>query len=377
MRSIAIIHFNPISQYPPALNFINFLDEELEDKNIYIYTTKVPEAKTNIKEKSERNEIKFKYYKFNQKASFLLRLWKYCVFYLNVLINLIKTKPSAIIYYETISCIPGIFYKKFCSKKISLVAHHHEYYSIEEYKHGSFINRFCWKIEKNHFHLLTALSHTNEDRIRLFKQDYPDVTFNKILAVPNFPPKSWVKENPTANISNAKVIRMVHLGYGLSFETMYIKEFFEWIEQQEGRIILDCYVKFVDEKTEQYLRNFPSKYINLKSPIDYYKVPKILFGYEVGVILYKGHIPNCIYIAPNKLFEYLVNGLDVWYPQEMKGCAPYTTKGTYPKVIAVDFKNMNRLAPDIFSHQGLKYILPDYHCEQIYPELLEHLLSNS
>jgi hypothetical protein len=33
--------------------------------------------------------------------------------------------------------------------------------------------------------------------------------------------------------------------------------------------------------------------------------------------LYKGHIPNYIYNVPNKVYEYLACGLQVWYSKDL------------------------------------------------------------
>ena len=59
--------------------------------------------------------------------------------------------------------------------------------------------------------------------------------------------------------------------------------------------------------------------INFRGAISQSDFPLIISQYQIGLVLYKGHIPNYIYNAPNKLFEYLACGLDVWYPICMKG----------------------------------------------------------
>ncbi len=66
-----------------------------------------------------------------------------------------------------------------------------------------------------------------------------------------------------------------------------------------------------------------SALVRWKGPADYGDLPKILQEYQVGLIMYKGADDNTSYSAPNKLFEYLVCGLDVWYPLELKGTYEY------------------------------------------------------
>ena len=65
----------------------------------------------------------------------------------------------------------------------------------------------------------------------------------------------------------------------------------------------------------------------------------MLSNYDVGVILYKPLIDNFKYNAPNKLFEYLVCGLEVWFPGNLLGILPYQ-KAHPLKVFALDFTNL-------------------------------------
>jgi len=93
-----------------------------------------------------------------------------------------------------------------------------------------------------------------------------------------------------------------------------------------------------------FVNDLNSPYIEMKNSANYNDLPSILAGYHIGVILYNGSIPNYVINAPNKLFEYLACGLDVIFPAEVKGCYPYITVGTYPKVTMLDFKNLEDLA---------------------------------
>ena len=94
---------------------------------------------------------------------------------------------------------------------------------------------------------------------------------------------------------------------------------------------------------------------------------------DVGVVLYNGHIPNYIYNAPNKLFEYLACGLDVWFPDVMAGSMDYVNKNGFPKVLSIDFNNLNKfdLAAAI-ERQGSesKYL---FFCEEALKPLIDKL----
>ena len=71
--------------------------------------------------------------------------------------------------------------------------------------------------------------------------------------------------------------------------------------------------------------------------VDYEQLPGVLRKYDIGVVLYNGHIPNYVHNAPNKLFEYLVCGLDVWFPDVITGSLEFVRDKDFPKVSAIDF----------------------------------------
>ena len=90
-----------------------------------------------------------------------------------------------------------------------------------------------------------------------------------------------------------------------------------------------------------FLEKFNSAFIDLKGGVNYNELPEILKQYDVGILLYKGHIPNYVFNAPNKLFEYLTCGLDVWYPEVMQGCTKYDSTENWPKVLSLNFKDLS------------------------------------
>jgi hypothetical protein len=115
-------------------------------------------------------------------------------------------------------------------------------------------------------------------------------------------------------------------------------------------------------------------FIQLKEGVDYDKLPFVLKKYDVGVVLYNGHIANYVLNAPNKLFEYIACGLDVWFPTVMKGSLDYTTTGSYPKVMAVDFTSLKdfnlHTAMDRKNHTIQQH---PFFCEYVLKELCHKL----
>jgi hypothetical protein len=168
-------------------------------------------------------------------------------------------------------------------------------------------------------------------------------------------------------------LRIVYVG-ALSLDTMYTREFGDWVAQQAGKVNWDIYSDNITPEARDYVLSFADGVIKFRKGVDYYSLPGILSGYDVGVILYNGHIPNYVYNAPNKLFEYLACGLDVWFPAVMKGCMPFVTDGVWPRVLAVDFNRLDVM--DIaaaVSRQGLEYAAPHHYAEEALRPLLESI----
>ena len=103
----------------------------------------------------------------------------------------------------------------------------------------------------------------------------------------------------------------------------------------------------------------------IKGYVPYELMPSILSNYDIGVILYKGVIPNHIYAVSNKLFEYWACGLDVWFSDKMTGSLQYSRTDFYPKLIPVNFEELDGFDMNCaISHTGLSYQPFPYYCEQ-------------
>jgi hypothetical protein len=190
--------------------------------------------------------------------------------------------------------------------------------------------------------------------------------------LPNYPPVRW-KTAPRK--ITYWPLRVVYVG-ALSLGTMHTENFAHWIVRQEGKVIWDIYSYNFTSDVKEFLSGLGTTFINLKPGVDYNQLPKILVEYSVGVILYNGHIPNFVYNAPNKLFEYLACGLDVWFPTEMIGSNDYVTVGTYPIVMKLDFTNLNQYDINALIDKGnltLKQF--DYHSENSLGSLVNKLLA--
>lgn len=374
MKTI-IVHFQPLELYPPIMNLLNYLNEKKSSLEIRVISTTNRRAISLNTFGSDLFGIVIRRIKVGTISdNNLSRLFKYLIFNIFTLTQLIFYKPSSILYYETISSWAPLFYKKFFNKECKVIAHYHEYTSVKEYRTGSFFVKFLWQLEKKRFHLLNIVSHTNRKRMSLFQDDYPLVCFQKKLIMPNYPPVAWSKYK---SLKKGK-IKLVYVG-AISLETMFLKSISEWIQKQEGNLSLDIYTINIKANAKIYIENLMGKGITLKGGVSYQNLPIILPKYDIGLILYKGHIPNYVYNAPNKLFEYLACGLDVWLPVELLGAHEYVNEQENPLVMKVDFNSNESINLSFKKYRALKGQIhtkqrTTYFCEPVYANMLNELV---
>ncbi len=341
---LVIVHFAPVEFYPPVQNLLQELIRRGGNHRIVVLTTRAANSELDkYRPRSSRVKI-IRLGATDKELGATTRYAYYFHFYAACLLLLAWYRPKRVMYFETISAWPVYFYSRFVASRSKILAHYHEYTSEQEYASGMKLTRYFHNLEKWVYPRAIWVSHTNEARMDRFRKDVFPVEVSYPQIVPNYPPLAW-KVQPRCIATNP--LRIVYVG-ALSLNTMYVKEFARWINEKHGRILWDIYSFNFTSEAERFLRELSCPWISLLHGVEYDKLSNILPKYDVGVILYKGHIPNYILNAPNKLFEYLACGLNVWLPSVMTGSLSYCTQSSYPVVVAVDFGSMDEF--DYNSH---------------------------
>ncbi len=336
---VAVIHWFPIERYPPAFNLIRTLSAR-GAFSLQVYTT------------SDRaKEVKFADSVIIQRTPFpmrsdsrLTRLWRYLQFPFLMMFALWRFHPDVIFYYEPHSAIPVCLYAMI-NRRCRIFAHHHEYHVPAEFSQRGM--RFAWFghwMEKRFlYRRLEWLSQTNAIRNKLFLADHPQVNPRIVRELPNLPPREWHSAPRRLWIDSPKPLRLVYVG-AVSLVDTFIQELTSWLLRQSPDLItLDVISQNTDAVTDQFLKSLDAEHVRyLNEGIAYDDLPAFLRNYHVGLILYRGNTLNYIHNAPNKLFEYLVCGLDVWFPKQMEGVKPFARTETIPRVIEVDFENLEQ-----------------------------------
>jgi hypothetical protein len=367
-KKIAVIHYMPVEMYPPVMNLVRTWDKINASIRLTVYTTAAHKQLSRFQPVSELTTIT-RLGVSGRKRSMPVRLLHYLYYYLATFFRLLGTRPESVLYYDSISSFPAILYKIFFPET-RLLVHYNEYMSPAEYNNGMFLLRWFHKMEKKIYPGTSWLSHTNQERMDLFLADIRDVQVPFTCILPNFPPADWKR---TTAHDMGWPLKCVYTG-ALSLDTMYTQLFAEWVLKQEGRVTWDIYSTNVTAEATAFIQSLPAAFIRMHNGINYYALPSVLQAYHVGVILYNGHIPNYVFNAPNKLFEYAALGLDVWFPNHMQSSCRYITAGRYPKIVALDFQHLDKIDIDsLISRKDHTFQAHPFACETVLLPLLNKL----
>lgn len=366
----------PLEFYPPVMNFLSYLTD-YSANNISVFST------NNFKQRVEYQNGKLvrinRSNHPNNKDSAIKKTLKYLHFNVLFALRLFWIKPDKIIYYETISALPVYLYLKIKRNKPELIILQHEYFSTEWYQSTAtkFV-RLVHKLEINYLYPLAKfISQTNADRKQHFLTDYPFLVDRKIILMPNYPPKKWMNISKEVANKTHPPYKFVYVG-SLSMNYSYIEKFCEWIIKNATICTLDVYSFNIEQKTADYLNSIKSDSIRLhQEGIEYNDLPNLLRNYDVGVVLYNSITDNYKYNAPNKIFEYLASGIDVWFSKDLITSKNYITADSYPKVLEVDFERMDQLdLHSMIDRKNLERSNNKYTCEAIYSNVLNELQSS-
>ena len=367
MKRLFVLHNLPLEYYPPVTNFLSLLERK---ESMVTHVFSVHENKAlEVFDLTRTKIFRTKHFAYTQNPfKKIFRLLKSILipFYL-----LIKFKPDLLIYFEPHSAFPAFLYKKFINNKVELYIHNHEYYEPKAFLSQEMKTvRFFHKLEE-HFLYRNAkwISQTNKYRLKLFKKEYPFLKDEQLHILSNYPPKSWVNENEKP-ISNG-VIKLVYFG-ALSFENTYIREITEFVISNVSSLFLDIYSFNLHEDVKTYLKQLKSKNVILyENGIAYEKIPSVIVNYDVGLVLHKAHNINYRYNAPNKLFEYLVSGLEVWFSEELEGCHAYLNNQTRPQVKALNFNKLDsNIIENYYEGDQLPRAVSDFNSESELQKLI-------
>jgi len=377
---LAIIHFLPLEYYPPVTNLLDYLVNYPSNKfeKIKVFSTTNNKKRKNYQFPIQLPHKSIRRTPFpNEKNNSISRIIKYLKFNLQTLILLTFLKPDKILYFESYSAWPVYVYARYINRKVRIFIHNHEYSSKDWYQNTMKQVRYFHKLERKWLYPKAVWnSQTNPDRLDFFHRDHPYLNKEQLRVMPNYPPKTWqTSTKKKINTKDSSPLKLVYVG-SLSFQSTYLKEVCEWIIKQNGKIHLDIFSFNLYDDVKSYLSNLSYEFINFhEKGIEYNDIPNILPEYDVGLIFYKAYSRNVTNCVSNKFYEYVALGLDVWFSQVMTTTNQHTNINSFPKVIPVDFENLDKFDwKSAASHEGLQHKPTNFFCEDIYEELVDKII---
>jgi len=333
--SLAVVHWLPLEQFPPAKNLL-----DLFGTNAAFLVTACSSVRAGEPQPWASGSVRLYRSTFpGAGRSRLIRLLSLAKLFLTVLFGLLRSRADVVLYFEPHSA-PAVFLYLLWNRSARLFIHYHEYRELSHYRdRGNAIARLGhWLETRWLFRRCEWISHTNAERVRMFLEDHPEIPANLMQVLPNYPPVDWVSRRRAQCCSTTDIFRFVYVG-AVSLHDTFIQEVVDWVANHgEQRVRLDIYAGNTSSSAREYLLNLQSPALRFfPSGVPYQNLPEILANYDVGLVLYRGTTRNYIYNAPNKLFEYLVCGLDVWYPKQMLGIRPVSAELKQQQVVEVDF----------------------------------------
>jgi len=369
---VAYVHNLPLEYYPPASNFLDLIGRS-QKTEVRVFTSR------NRKQRAlyENNAIKImRSSPPNPSAAVLWRMLIALWWHLRTAFSLVVFRPSAIIYIEPHSALAVYLYYRLFRGSARLFIHHHEYYERKDYtRPGMRLPQLGSRLERSDlFQRAEWISQTNSDRLQLARGDHPDVPAGTWQVLPNYPPAAWA--SPPASRSPATVqapLRLIYVG-SASFEDTYIREIAQWatVHPDDIKLHICGYNVAADVWAWLEKERFANVTFDATGYV-YEDLPIILSAFDVGLVLYKGNTTNFIFNVPNKVFEYLVCGLEVWYPPEMTGTCHFRETTGAP-LRELDFAHLNELDPSALAPlDSIRFNSACFTAERAFAPLFEQL----
>jgi len=171
------------------------------------------------------------------------------------------------------------------------------------------VKRMIWRpIHNRAIRRCDVILHAEANRLAYFHEHYPLPDTPQVV-IENFP--FFVGELPERTPPGGEV-RVIYLGgFGRSrFTEEIIDAFATFGDSIRLDIVGFGFKGYVDEMQKR-IESLGATNIRIRPPVPYVEISKLLRSYHIGVALYRNTNLNNYYCAPNKVYDYLMNGLPV------------------------------------------------------------------
>ena len=341
---IVLLHQLSLLRYPPAVNLLRTLQRQAGIAAAAVTCSDESAPGAALPSDLPVWQLRFA----SRQDSVVRRWWLALLWHLRAALLCWRLQPAAVISVEPHSALAAWLWLVLLRGRSRLLIHHHEYYTPADYlRPGNRLTRLNRWFENRLLRRAVWVSQTNSDRLRLFRTDHPELTDAQCHVLPNYPPRAWLQSLPAERpwpCGDAGPLRLVYVG-SVSLHDTWIGPLVEWLNSPANSgCSLDVFCYNLDPATRSFLQKQSSQAVRFHGAgVDYDQLPLLLPKFDVGLILYRCNTVNFVWNASNKLFEYLMCGLDVWYPSCMLGVRPYARSAAAPRVLETDFEKLGQL----------------------------------
>ena len=336
---IAYVHVLPLEYYPPATNtLVHFATRPGWDVRAWTSTNTrgLPDWKG--------RPVTVRRFSHGKPDSvFVARIARYSTWHLRVAAELSRWDPDAIILVEPHSSFAVWLYYTFFRGTAPLFIHHHEYYSPEDYERpGMRLLRLLKRLDADSLlEKAVWVSQTNAARLEMMLANHSRIRRETGRILPNFPPSDWVIRAAAAPDQNkSDRTRLIYLG-SASLDDTFVGEIATWVAAHPNDYSLHVVGENITVDVWRLLDSLKAPNITTQPRgCPYERLPNLLAGFDVGLVLYKGNTLNFVHNVPNKAIEYLASGLEVWYPPEMEAMRRFREGQPDQRLREVDFKSL-------------------------------------
>ena len=339
-KKCAIISFNPVELYPPLMNLLR--DNRWNSGKTYLFTTRENKGRKEFVAPG----IKITRTKDHWSVSAMINLWDKLTFSFTTFFHLLFFHPDVIFYIESTSALPVWLYAKL-NRKCRIFIHYYEYTSPKQFADSRWFS-FCHKFEKYLYKRCEWLSQCNSKRLEFFLTD-TGCEPSKGRVFPNYPPKSWTGRGRDLKKPFSKPLKLILVG-SLSRKNMYIENLVNFLSKHPDKFFLDIYSYNCSSDCQNFLKHIDAANIRFfPQGVEYDDLPELLSQYDVGLLIYRARGLNVQFCEPNKYYEYLCCGLDVWFPPSMKLLRTMVQENTSPRTIMIDMENLDGELEKLYS----------------------------
>lgn len=374
---ILILHWFPLEQYPPIVNFLNLLavHKEFQATVVSTYNDRGLAEYKNDSILVARTAFPAK------NLGRVRRIIAFLCFQLLAVWNLLRLRPSAIVYYEPHSSFPAFLYC-LLSSKTRLFIHYHEYWEPQHFTSPGMklASMQHWFERKFLYRRAEWISQTNSARLTMFSSDHPNIPKECLRILPNLPGATWPRGiDRRASRPPCTSLRLLYVG-SVSLHDTWIAEVVNWVRHEAQKMVtLDIYTTNCDAATRQFLTESACDKLRFHgNGISYEQLPELMPDFDVGLILYRAQSRNYAYNETNKLYEYLACGLDVWFPPQMVAIKALAREHVRPRILEVDFERIADTQERLTDRSAsLRFEAFDRRCDDVMAELIAALKRNA